>query len=162
MNFHPLGKDDSYLPDIDFPADVPGGDAMLPVAVPDAASSAPASPAPASPAPASPVPASPAPASPAAAQDFTDAVLAALIQMAALSPRRQADVGVAMRRTGLVAPPDAVAQALDQLRSDGSVERPLQLSDGGILVSVTKRGIEHLATTAHRHVVAGLIARVAG
>ena len=152
MNFHPLGKDDSYLPDIDFPADVPGGDAMLPVAVPDAASSAPASPA----------PASPAPASPAAAQDFTDAVLAALIQMAALSPRRQADVGVAMRRTGLVAPPDAVAQALDQLRSDGSVERPLQLSDGGILVSVTKRGIEHLATTAHRHVVAGLIARVAG
>jgi hypothetical protein len=157
MNFHPLGKDDSYLPDIDFAADVPRGGAMLPAAVPAGASSAAASSAAVSPAPASP-----APASPATAQDFTDAVLAALIEMAALSPRRQADVGVAMRRTGLVAPPDAVAQALDQLRSDGSVERPLQLSDGGILVSVTKRGIEHLATTAHRHVVAGLIARVAG
>jgi len=33
--------------------------------------------------------------------DFVDALLAALTQIAALSPRRQADVAVAMRRAGL-------------------------------------------------------------
>lgn len=95
-------------------------------------------------------------------QDFQDALLAALTQMAALSPRRQADVAVAMRRAGLTWPADGVAAALEQLRGEGCIERPLHLSDGGILVSVTARGIERLAATAHRHVVAGLMARSPG
>jgi hypothetical protein len=92
------------------------------------------------------------------AQDFLDALLAALTQMAVLSPRRQADVAVAMRRAGLCASLETVQGALDRLRRDGSVERPLHLSDGGILVSVTMRGIERLANTAHRHVVVAMLA----
>lgn len=91
------------------------------------------------------------------ARDFLDALLAALARMAALSPRRQADVAVAMRRVGLAAPPEAVHAAIDQLRRDGCIEPPLHLADGGILVPVTARGIERLAGTRHRHVVAGMI-----
>lgn len=96
------------------------------------------------------------------AQDFHDALLAALTQMAALSPRRQADVAVAMRRAALATPADGVAPALDRLRADGCIEQPLHLSDGGILVSVTMRGIERLAATSHRHVVAALMAGTPG
>lgn len=94
-------------------------------------------------------------------QDFMDALLAALTRMAALSPRRQADVAVAMRRAGLGCAATEVMAALDHLRRDGCIENPLQLSDGGILVSVTARGIERLAATAHRHVVAELMAPAA-
>ncbi len=97
-------------------------------------------------------------AAPPVAKDFADALLAAVAQMAALSPRRQADVSVAMRRAGLTAPPETVGTTLDQLLRDGCVELPLRLSDGGILVSLTMRGIEHLATTSYRHAVAGLMA----
>lgn len=95
----------------------------------------------------------------AGAKDRTDALLAALTQMAALSLRRQADVAVAMRRAGLTFSPEIMAAALEQLRRDGSIEPPLFLSDGGILVSVTVRGIEHLATTAYRHVAVTLMSR---
>jgi hypothetical protein len=102
------------------------------------------------------------PAPAATAQDFVDALLAALTQMAALSPRRQADVAVAMRRDGLSCTADEVAAALDWLVREGCIDRPLHLSDGGILVSVTARGIERLAMTSHRHVVAGLMARAPG
>jgi hypothetical protein len=91
------------------------------------------------------------------ALDFVNALLAALAQMAGLSPRRQADVAVAMRRSGLSASPETVQAALEQLRRDGCVERALHLTDGGILVSVTGRGIERLATTAYRHVVASMM-----
>jgi hypothetical protein len=90
--------------------------------------------------------------------DFADALLAALTQMAALSPRRQADVGVAMRRAGLGADATVVEAGLAALLRDGCIEPPLALSDGGILVAVTVRGVEHLATTAHRHAAAGMIA----
>lgn len=91
-------------------------------------------------------------------QDFLDALLAALTAMAVLSPRRQADVAVAMRRAGLAGSRELIQVALDRLRREGSVERPLHLSDGGILVSVTTRGIERLASTAHRHVVLAMLA----
>lgn len=86
------------------------------------------------------------------ARDFCDAVLAALTEMAVLSLRRQADVGVAVRRAGLKAPPEAIAGAVAQLREEGCVEGVLHLSDGGILLSVTMRGIEYLSHTAFRHV----------
>ncbi|MCC6719545.1 MAG: hypothetical protein IT555_16815 [Acetobacteraceae bacterium] len=94
---------------------------------------------------------------PAVDADFADALLAALTEMAALSPRRQADVAVAMRRAGLTAGAEARVAALEQLSRDGCIEQPVQLSDGGILVAVTMRGIEHLATTAHRHVARSLM-----
>lgn len=86
-------------------------------------------------------------------RDFADAVLAAITEMAGLSPRRQADVAVAMRRAGLSAAPALVAAAVAQLHQEGCIDRPLQLSDGGVLVSVTSRAIEILATTSHRHVL---------
>ena len=92
-------------------------------------------------------------------RDRTDALLAALTEMAALSMRRQADVAVAVRRAGLALDQDAVAAALEQLGTDACIGPPLYLSDGGILVSVTVRGIEHLATTSHRHVTARLMSR---
>ena len=91
------------------------------------------------------------------AQDFLEDLLAALAQMATLSPRRQADVAVAMRRARLRATPEAIHTALDELLREGCLERPLHLSDGGIPVAVTARGIERLATTVHRHIVAALI-----
>jgi len=86
-------------------------------------------------------------------RDFLDALLAALTEMAVLSPRRQADVAVAIRRAGLSATQEVLAAALAQLRDEGCIEAPLVLSDGGILISVTMRGIETLASTAHSHVV---------
>ncbi len=92
-----------------------------------------------------------------ASRDFAHALLAALTEMAVLSPRRQADVTVAIRRAGLSASADAISRAIDQLRQDGCVEPPLVLSDGGILISVTMRGIETLSNTAHRHVVTRLM-----
>lgn len=95
-------------------------------------------------------------------RDRADALLAALIEMAALSLRRQADVTVAMRRAGLAFTRDTTAAALEQLSRDGCIGPPLYLSDGGILVSVTVRGIEHLATTTHRHVAAKLMSRGLG
>jgi hypothetical protein len=90
--------------------------------------------------------------------DFADALLAALTEMAALSPRRQADVAVAMRRAGLSADAEAVEAGLAALLRDGCIEPPLALSDGGILAAVTVRGVEYLATTSHRHAAAGMIA----
>lgn len=95
-------------------------------------------------------------------RDRTDALLAALTEMAALSLRRQADVAVAARRAGLALSRDAVVAALEQLGRDGCIGPPLYLSDGGILVAVTVQGIEHLATTAHRHVAARLMSRGLG
>ena len=93
--------------------------------------------------------------------EFMNALLAALTQMAALSPRRQADVAVAMRRAGLACAVTEVMAALDHLCREGCIENPLQLSDGGILVSMTARGIERLAATGHPHVVAELVAPAA-
>ena len=95
-------------------------------------------------------------------QDRANALLAALTEMATLSLRRQADVAVAVRRAGLAFVPETTAAALALLSRDGCIGPPLYLSDGGILVSVTVRGIEHLATTAHRHVAARLMSRGLG
>jgi hypothetical protein len=89
--------------------------------------------------------------------DFVHALLAALTEMAVLSPRRQADVAVASLRAGLAASPELLARAVDILYREGCIERPLHLSDGGILASVTMRGIEVLSTSGHRHVVARLM-----
>lgn len=86
-------------------------------------------------------------------REFVDALLAALTEMAVLSPRRQADVAVASRRAGLSASRDVLAKAVDTLYREGCIERPLHLSDGGILASVTMRGIEFLSSTSHRHVI---------
>lgn len=85
--------------------------------------------------------------------DFVDALLAALTEMAVRSPRRQADLGVALRRSGIEASQDVVAAALDVLEEDGCVENMVQLADGGVLLSVTAHGIEHLSQTSRRYVL---------
>lgn len=90
-------------------------------------------------------------------RDFLNALLAAVTEMAVLSPRRQADVAVAIRRAGLAATPAAMRQAVDTLSEEGCIERPLHLSDGGILVSVTMRGIEVLSSTTHRDIVTRML-----
>jgi hypothetical protein len=88
-------------------------------------------------------------------RDFDDALLAALAGMAVRSHRRQADLDVAVRRAGLIAGPDRLRVALRRLLEDGCVERVVPLADGGVLVSVTGRGIERISHTARRYVVAG-------
>lgn len=86
-------------------------------------------------------------------RDFEDALLAALASMAVRSHRRQADLVVATRRASLVAGPERLQIALSRLVADGSVEAVVPLADGGVLVSVTSRGIERLNQTSRRYVV---------
>ena len=77
--------------------------------------------------------------------DVEDALLTALANMAVHSHRRQADLDVAVLRAGLIAGPDRLRIALRRLQDDGCVERVVPLADGGVLVSVTGRGIERLS-----------------
>jgi hypothetical protein len=86
-------------------------------------------------------------------RDFDDALLAALAGMAARSHRRQADLFVAVRRSGLTATPDLVRAALRHLQDDGCVDRVVPLADGGVLLSVTSRGVERLSHSSLRHMV---------
>ncbi len=88
-------------------------------------------------------------------RDFADALLAAVAAMAARSHRRQADLFVAARRFGLTAPPDHIRQTLRQLHADGCVERVVPLADGGILLSITGRGLERLSHSSLRHLAEG-------
>lgn len=85
--------------------------------------------------------------------DFVDALLAALTEMAVRSPRRQADLAVALRRSGLEAPEEMLGAALELLEQDGCVENMVQLADGGVLLSVTAHGIEYLSQTSRRYVL---------
>jgi hypothetical protein len=84
-------------------------------------------------------------------RDFEDALLAALAGMAARSHRRQADLFVAVRRSGLSAGPAEVRAALHHLQQDGCVDRVVPLEDGGILLSITVRGVERLSQSSLRH-----------
>ena len=73
---------------------------------------------------------------------FTDQLLGALAGMAVRSKRRQADLSAAMARAGLMADQADMEDALAELQSNGMIENIVPLYDGGILVSVTSRGIE--------------------
>lgn len=90
---------------------------------------------------------------PALDTDFVDALLAALTEMAVRSPRRQADLAVALRRAGIEGDAAMLVGALAQLEEDGCIEHLVPLTDGGLLVSVTAHGIERLSQTARRHVL---------
>lgn len=85
--------------------------------------------------------------------DFVDALLAALTEMAVRSPRRQADLAVALRRSGMEASEEMLAAGLALLEQDGCVENMVQLADGGVLLSVTAHGIEYLSQTSRRYVL---------
>ncbi len=85
--------------------------------------------------------------------DFLEALLAALTDMAVRSPRRQADLAVALRRSGIEAPAPTMRQALAALEADGCIEHLVPLADGGLLMQVTAHGIERLSQTSRRHVL---------
>lgn len=98
-------------------------------------------------------PAAAEPAREAAKPELIEALLAALTDMAVRSPRRQADLAVALRRSGLRAPPMALREALMALEEDGCIENLVPLADGGLLMMITAHGIERLAKSARRDVL---------
>lgn len=75
---------------------------------------------------------------------FADALLQALAAMAMRSKRRQADLCAALCRARLDTDPRRVTDALRQLERSGCIEHLVPLYDGGVLMSVTSRGIEKL------------------
>lgn len=90
---------------------------------------------------------------PAREPELAAALLAALAGMAVLSPRRQADLAVALRRAGLTPEPAALGRALDALEEDGCIEQLVPLADGGMLMQITAHGIERLSKTEWRTVL---------
>jgi len=91
----------------------------------------------------------------ASSREVEDALLAALASMAVRSHRRQADLGVATRRAALSMGADKLQLALLRLQEDGCIDSIVPLTDGGVLLSVTSRGIERLSLTSRRYVVSG-------
>jgi DNA-binding PadR family transcriptional regulator len=84
-------------------------------------------------------------------REFADAVLAAVAEMAARSPRRQAEMQVALRRAGIAAIAERIEPVLRMLEADGCLADVVRLRDGGVLVSLTAAGMDRLAGTARRH-----------
>jgi hypothetical protein len=76
------------------------------------------------------------------ADDLCDTLLAALVVLASKSKRRQADLSAALRRMNLPVTVDQVMSALRKLRDEGCVQQWVPLYDGGMLVSVTNRGMD--------------------
>lgn len=77
--------------------------------------------------------------------NFADQLLSALATMAMRSKRRQADLCAALCRANLDTDPKIVTEALRQLERSGCIEHLVPLYDGGVLMSVTTRGIEKLS-----------------
>ena len=77
---------------------------------------------------------------------FPQRLLRALATMAVRSKRRQADLTAAICRGGLQKEAADLAPALRSLEEQGFIEQIVPLYDGGVLVSVTSRGIEQLNT----------------
>ncbi len=75
---------------------------------------------------------------------LADRLLTALALMAVRSKRRQADLSAALRRSGLDASSQMLGTALRHLERCGFIENLVPLYDGGLLMSVTARGVETL------------------
>ncbi len=71
-------------------------------------------------------------------------VLAALTNMALRSKRRQADFDASLRHAGLEVGYAGRRAALDRLRMQGCIDNVVELSDGGVLLSVTAAGLDRL------------------
>jgi len=80
-------------------------------------------------------------------ESFDARLLRALATMAVRSKRRQADISAAVHRGGLASQVAYVSTALRALELAGYIEDIVPLYDGGLLVSVTSRGIEQLHAT---------------
>lgn len=77
-------------------------------------------------------------------KSFSDQLLRALATMAVRSKRRQADLSAALARSGLDTDPGRITEALRHLETIGCIEQLVPLYDGGVLMSVTSRGVETL------------------
>ena len=69
-------------------------------------------------------------------------VLRALVAMARVSKRHQAEVGVALQRAGLTLTVGTQAAALRRLSEDAAIDQVITLDDGGVLLSVTSAGMQ--------------------
>jgi hypothetical protein len=76
------------------------------------------------------------------AEDLCDTLLAAMVILAAKSKRRQADLSAALRRMNLPVTAEQIMAALHKLREEGCVQDWVPLYDGGMLVSITNRGMD--------------------
>lgn len=77
-------------------------------------------------------------------------VLTAVAGMAMRSKRRQADLDAALRNAGVECERPRRMAALERLRTGGYVDRVVELSDGGVLLSVTAAGLDRLGGARHR------------
>lgn len=77
-------------------------------------------------------------------EGFVLDVLAALTDMALRSKRRQADLDAALRHARIEAGYAWRMAALERLRIEGCVDNVVELSDGGVLLSVTAAGLDRL------------------
>jgi hypothetical protein len=83
-------------------------------------------------------------------EGFVLDVLAAVTDMALRSKRRQADLDAAMRHAGLEAGHPWRLAALERLRLQRCVDKIVELSDGGVLLSVTALGLDRLGGVRRR------------
>jgi hypothetical protein len=74
--------------------------------------------------------------------DFAAVLLRGLIGMASRSQRREADLMAVVRGANLVADPVRVRGAVRLLQEQGCVKNVLPLSDGGVLLTVTRLAME--------------------
>jgi hypothetical protein len=71
---------------------------------------------------------------------LADAVLRAIIAMATESRRREAEAMLAARRAGITASPAEIRHAVDLLLAARRLSHPVELADGGIIVSLPDPG----------------------
>jgi hypothetical protein len=79
-------------------------------------------------------------------EGFVHEVLVAVADMALRSKRRQADLDAALWSAGMTDGRDRRLAALERLREEGCVEKVVELSDGGVLLSVTALGLDRLGS----------------
>ncbi len=78
------------------------------------------------------------------AEEFTALLLRALVDLAVRSKRRQADLSAALHAAGLPSEVMRVRAALRALRAQGCIENLVPLSDGGLILSVTRLALDRL------------------
>ncbi len=76
------------------------------------------------------------------AAGFARSLLRALRAAAAEHPRRQADLAAALREAGLPNDEARLVPALRLLTDSGCVANLMPLADGGVLLTVTGRGLD--------------------
>lgn len=83
-------------------------------------------------------------------ENFVVDVLAAVAGMALRSKRRQADLDAALRCAGVECESARRLAVLERLRTRGYVDKVVELSDGGVLLSVTALGLDRLGGARRR------------